>query len=101
MSRHAGIGRDQAGLAAIDISDTCSAGPTSPAAKDFPASVEAANLALAARAVTLAAAYRTESRGCHVRMDFPERRLEWAQPISLTLVQDQLIVADFREAVAS
>jgi L-aspartate oxidase len=56
---------------------------------------------LAAGAVIAAAGLRTESRGCHVRLDHPERLLGWAQPISLTLDDGAFVVADLREAVAS
>ncbi|MGW7537300.1 L-aspartate oxidase [Amycolatopsis sp. NPDC054798] len=70
MSRYAAIGRDADGLAAagsvLDLS-----------AKDSPlwthAAVEDAALTLVAQALLAAAERRTESRGCHVRTDFPER----------------------------
>ena len=41
------------------------------------AALTATNLALTARLVTGAAGMRTESRGCHRRSDFPERRAGW------------------------
>lgn len=70
MSRYAAIGRDADGLAAagsvLDLS-----------AKDSPlwthSAVEDAALTVAAQALLVAAKQRTESRGCHVRTDFPER----------------------------
>ncbi|WP_116205756.1 L-aspartate oxidase [Amycolatopsis circi] len=70
MSRYAAIGRDADGLAAagsaLDLST-----------KDSPlwthSSVEDAALTVAAQALLAAAERRTESRGCHVRTDFPER----------------------------
>ena len=66
MSAHAGIGRDAAGLATAAA--TIRARPTTTASR---ATVEAANLALASQALLAAAVARTESRGCHVRTDFP------------------------------
>ena len=41
------------------------------------AGVEDAALTLLAQAVLAAAGTRTESRGCHVRTDFPERDELW------------------------
>jgi L-aspartate oxidase len=70
MSRHAAIGRDQAGLAAAQAGIARLTGWREP---DGPAGHEAAALTLAARAVLAAAAARTESRGCHVRTDHPGR----------------------------
>jgi L-aspartate oxidase len=70
MSRYAAIGRDADGLAAagsvLDLS-----------IKDGPMwtheTVEDAALTLVAQALLAAAVRRTESRGCHVRSDFPDR----------------------------
>ncbi|EHR60173.1 L-aspartate oxidase [Saccharomonospora cyanea] len=70
MSRYAGIGRDAEGMAVagsvLDVST-----------KDTPLwtvdAVEDAALTLVARALLAAANTRTESRGCHVRHDHPER----------------------------
>ncbi|WP_027927300.1 L-aspartate oxidase [Amycolatopsis benzoatilytica] len=70
MSRYAAIGRDSDGLAAaasvLDLSTTDSPLWTH-------AAVEDAALTLVAQALLAAAGRRTESRGCHVRTDFPER----------------------------
>ncbi|MER6768025.1 FAD-binding protein, partial [Amycolatopsis sp. NPDC000673] len=70
MSRYAAIGRDADGLAAagsaLDLSTTDSPLWTHRAVED-------AALTLAAQALLAAAERRTESRGCHVRTDFPER----------------------------
>ncbi len=68
MSRYAAIGRDADGLAAagsvLDLST-----------QDSPlwthAAVEDAALTVVAQALLAAAVRRTESRGCHVRTDFP------------------------------
>jgi L-aspartate oxidase len=83
MTRHAAIGRDRAGLAAA------LAGLTRPVRQAVGASragYEAAFLTLAARAVVAAAAERTESRGCHVRTDNPDRDDErWRRSLVLRL----------------
>jgi L-aspartate oxidase len=68
MSRCAGIGRDGAGLAAA--SDVVEAATVSLPVKDR-AGVEDSALTLLAQAVLAAAGTRTETRGCHVRTDFP------------------------------
>jgi L-aspartate oxidase len=68
MTAGASIGRDGAGLAAASDaieSATASVTPTDRAG------VEDAALTLLAQAVLAAAGTRTESRGCHVRTDFP------------------------------
>ncbi|WP_081655164.1 L-aspartate oxidase [Amycolatopsis orientalis] len=70
MSRYAAIGRDADGLAAagsaLDLSTTDSPLWTHRAVED-------AALTVVAQALLAAAERRTESRGCHVRTDFPER----------------------------
>ncbi len=74
MSRYAAIGRDADGLAAagsvLDLS-----------VQDSPlwtqAAVEDAALTLVAQALLAAAVRRTESRGCHVRTDFPTPDGAW------------------------
>jgi L-aspartate oxidase len=68
MSRGASIGRDGAGLAAA--SDAIESGTEYRPVTDR-ASLEDATLTLLAQAVLAAAGTRTESRGCHVRIDFP------------------------------
>ena len=74
MSAAAGIGRDAAGLAAAsDVVDAVSV-------RGVPvdrSGVEDAALTLLARAVLAAAGTRTESRGAHVRTDFPSRDDIW------------------------
>jgi len=74
MSSGAGIGRAAAGLAAA--SDTIEAA-TSLAVPIGRTGVEDAALTLIAQAVLAAAGTRTESRGCHVRTDFPHRDDVW------------------------
>lgn len=74
MSRYAAIGRDVDGLAAagsvLDLS-----------IQDSPlwtqSAVEDAALTLVAQALLAAAVRRTESRGCHVRTDFPSPDETW------------------------
>ena len=70
MTAAAGIGRDAAGLAGA--SDVVEAATVLGVPVDR-AGVEDAALTLLAQAVLAAAGTRTESRGCHVRTDFPER----------------------------
>jgi L-aspartate oxidase len=83
MTRHAAIGRDRAGLAAAL---TGLAQPVPQAAAASRAGYEAAFLTLAARAVLAAAAERAESRGCHVRTDYPDRDDErWHRSLVLRL----------------
>ncbi len=86
MSGAAGIGRTAAGLAAA--SDAVEAATTVAVPVDR-AGVEDAALTLLAQAVLAAAGTRTESRGCHVRTDFPERDDVW-QRSSLVVALDDL-----------
>ncbi|WP_300009758.1 L-aspartate oxidase [Pseudonocardia sp.] len=74
MSGAAGIGRDGPGLAAA--SDAVEAATVLGVPIDR-AGVEDAALTLLAQAVLAAAGTRTESRGCHVRTDFPARDDGW------------------------
>ncbi|WP_028929436.1 L-aspartate oxidase [Pseudonocardia asaccharolytica] len=84
MSVNAGIGRDAAGLAAA--SDAVEAATLFGAPVDR-SGVEDAALTLLAQAVLVAAGTRTETRGCHVRTDFPERDDLW-QRASLVIGLD-------------
>ncbi|MFN2607693.1 MAG: L-aspartate oxidase [Acidimicrobiales bacterium] len=63
MTASAGVVRDAASLAGIDL-------PPAPSVDGGPA-LELANLASVAGAVVAAAAAREETRGCHTRSDFP------------------------------
>ena len=74
MSRYAAIGRDADGLAAaVSVLDLST--------QDSPlwthAAVEDAALTVVAQALLAAAVRRTESRGCHVRTDFPAPSETW------------------------
>ncbi len=83
MTRAAGIGRDAAGLAAA--SDAVEAATVLGVPVDR-AGVEDAALTLLAQAVLAAAGTRTESRGSHLRTDFPDRDDFWqAQSIEIAL----------------
>jgi L-aspartate oxidase len=73
MTRYLGMARDAEGLARA--ASELEAAATSAAAAG-PAGQDAGTLALAARSVILAAASREESRGCHRRVDHPQRREE-------------------------
>ena len=83
MTRAAGIGRDAAGLAAA--SDAVEAATVLGVPVDR-AGVEDAALTLLAQAVLAAAGTRTESRGSHLRTDFPDRDDFWqAESIEIAL----------------
>ncbi len=84
MSAGAGIGRSAPGLAAA--SDAVEAA-TGPGGAHDRAAVEDAALTLLATAVLAAAGTRTESRGCHVRTDHPDRDDAW-QRASLVVTLD-------------
>jgi L-aspartate oxidase len=85
MSAGAGIGRSATGLAAA--SDTVEAA-TGPGAAHDRVAVEDAALTLLAAALLAAAGTRTESRGCHVRTDHPDRDDVW-QRASLAVTLDE------------
>jgi L-aspartate oxidase len=80
MSAHAGIGRDAAGLAAAS---TVARGTTR--RLRTPRDAEDAGLTLAAAAVLAAASTRTESRGCHIRTDYPRTAARWRRSIAVVL----------------
>ncbi len=81
MSAEAGIGRAAAGLVqALTVFDRPSV-----TVETTRATVEAANIALASRALLTAAATRTESRGCHVRTDHPTTSPDWTTSVVVRL----------------
>lgn len=83
MSRHAAIGRDASGLAAAA---SRIAAARRPRVLDSHRAVEDAALTLLADALLVAAAERTESRGCHVRTDFAERDdVHWQRSVRVRL----------------
>ena len=100
MSAHGGIGRDAAGLAAA-AAIAATAGSSASATADR-WSVETANLALASSALLAAADIRTESRGCHVRNDHPDRQAAWERSVVLRVRAGALeaTVRDLRPAAA-
>jgi L-aspartate oxidase len=85
MSAGAGIGRDAAGLAAASDAVEVATVLGSPIDR---AGVEDAALTLLAQAVLAAAGTRRETRGCHVRTDFPDRDDVW-QRASLVVSLDE------------
>jgi len=82
MSRYAAIGRDAEGLAVVGSVLDVSAVDRPLATR---ALVEDAALTLTARALIAAAATRQESRGCHVRDDFPAVATEWQRSLTVRL----------------
>ncbi|GGS38062.1 L-aspartate oxidase [Actinokineospora fastidiosa] len=70
MSRYAAIGRDAEGLAVVGSVLDVSSVDRELTTREL---VEDAALTLVARALIASASARTESRGCHVRTDFPAR----------------------------
>jgi L-aspartate oxidase len=82
MSRYAAIGREAEGLAVVgsvlDVSAT-------DRPLDTRERVEDAALTLTARALLAAATAREESRGCHVRDDFPETARGWVRSLTVRL----------------
>lgn len=85
MTAHASVVRDGEGLASAA---TALAGESVPGAPSDIAQCEDAALTLAASAVLLAGALRTESRGCHTRLDHPEADPRWQGGIELRLGPD-------------
>jgi L-aspartate oxidase len=93
MTRHAGIGRDAAGLhtaaAAIDAASIIRPLWTRRAVED-------AALTLTARTLLVTAAQRTESRGCHLRSDHPDRddtRWRYSVRVRLDVSGQPILVA--------
>jgi L-aspartate oxidase len=82
MSRYAAIGRDAEGLAVVGSVLDVSAVDRPLSTREL---VEDAALTLTARALIAAAAAREESRGCHVRDDFPRTTTEWARSLTVRL----------------
>jgi L-aspartate oxidase len=93
MSRHAGIGRTATGMATA-LSELDHAGVVRPLRNRR--AVEDSSLALTAHALLAAAEARTESRGCHRRIDYPvtdegrwRRRLTWRLDVSGWLIRTE------------
>ncbi len=82
MSRYAAIGRDAEGLAVVGSVLDVSAVDRPLTTREL---VEDAALTLTARALLAAAALREESRGCHVRDDFPATEREWGHSMTVRL----------------
>ncbi|MEU8683414.1 L-aspartate oxidase [Streptomyces sp. NPDC048611] len=83
MSRHVAVGRAAEGLEATRAWIEGSLFARIPATRE---EYEAAAQTLVARAVVTAALARTESRGCHLRADFPQRDdVRWRRGAALRL----------------
>jgi len=81
MSAHVGIGRDAGGLAAVAA--LVAAAPQR--AVRTAADAEDAALTLVAGALLVAASARHESRGCHIRTEYPLARPEWCRSTTVVL----------------
>lgn len=94
MSRHVGVLRDAASLAAAADALDDVAAATTDAVAPTQAAFEATNLLTVARAMVAAASARTESRGCHRRTDHPEPRPEWAAHLLVGLPTSDEAIAN-------
>jgi aspartate oxidase len=76
MTEGAGVLRSMASLAAAaeEVGDVAATAATWPAGRG---AGEVANLAAVATALLRAADARTETRGAHARIEYPEQRPEW------------------------
>lgn len=85
MSRYAGVLRDADGLATaatlLDRLDPVASPDRTHGPAPSRAAWEATNLHTLATVLVAAARARTESRGCHVRLDHPEPRPDWAHHV--------------------
>ena len=85
MSRHVGVLRSPQGLRSVaHLLDALVEATTLTVTGSRPA-WEATNLLTVAAAVTAAARTRTESRGCHRRTDWTERRDIWLTHLDVRL----------------
>lgn len=99
MNTRVGIGRDADGLQEVDdwiIRHTRSTMPNSRA------EYEAASLTLLAKTIVAAAQQRRESRGCHVRTDFPHQDdIGWLRSLQMRLDNAGNPVAAAAAAIAT
>jgi nicotinate-nucleotide pyrophosphorylase (carboxylating) len=77
MSKHVGVLRTSEGMNAVDGVVSTLVGHLAPEVEPSRATWEATNLLTVAAAMVAAARARTESRGCHRRLDHPEPLSEW------------------------
>lgn len=85
MSRYVGVLRTPEGMKqAQSILDTLAAN-VSPRVVATRKAFEATNMLTVASAVVAAAQARTESRGCHRRVDHPEQEESWLRHLEVTL----------------
>jgi L-aspartate oxidase len=82
MTRGAGVVRSATSLHAVRDAVAAAAGVAEEAVDD-PAAAELANLVTCAEALLTSAVARTESRGCHVREEFPELDETWRRRLVL------------------
>jgi L-aspartate oxidase len=84
MTRGAGVVRSASSLHSARAAVAAASGA---ATGDHPAAAELANLVTCAEALLAAALRRTESRGCHVREEFPLVLDEWKRRLVLTAMR--------------
>ncbi len=88
MSSQVGVLRTPAGMASAALQLEALASTASVGVTGSRAAWEATNMLTVSAAVALSAATRTESRGCHRRDDWPDRRDEWLTELDVRMTID-------------
>ncbi len=88
MSSQVGVLRTPEGMSSAVVQLEALASTASVGVSGSRASWEATNLLIVASAVSMAARSRTESRGCHRRIDHPEPRDAWLTHLDVRMTLD-------------